>query len=160
MPGVNAGGRGRMEVSLRCHNSPRRNWVTGCGWRHAPQARGGLCENLKKESELETRHQTRKIDFWSSQTRGELAPYGGRSRWGPKDSIEDCVSPSYVETFNSKLIRRFRTWTRSRYVFSNSEIPMFYRNEYYMSVSHMAIFVYLTTQQFPLLHLQHVGNRF
>ena len=38
-----------MEVSLRCHNSPKRTEVTGCGWRHAPEARGGLCENLKRE---------------------------------------------------------------------------------------------------------------
>ena len=53
------------------------------------------------------------------------------------DSIEDCVSPPYVETFNSKLIKRFRTWTGSRYVFSNSEIPMFYRYEHYMSISHI-----------------------
>ena len=46
--GVNAGARGRMDVSLRSHNSPRRYWVTGCGWHHAPEARGGLYENLKK----------------------------------------------------------------------------------------------------------------
>ena len=46
--GVNAGARERMEVSLRCHNSPRRYWVTRCGWHHAPEARGSLCENLKK----------------------------------------------------------------------------------------------------------------
>ena len=39
--GVNAGACGLMEVSLRCHNSPRRYWVT-------PEARGSLCENLKK----------------------------------------------------------------------------------------------------------------
>ena len=53
---------------------------------------------------------------------------GGRSSWGPneQDNIEDYVSPPYVETFNSKLIKRFRTWTRSRYVFSNSKIPMFF----------------------------------
>ena len=38
-----------------------------------------------------------------------------------------CVSPPYVKTFNSKLIKRFRTWTRSRYVFSNFEIPMFFK---------------------------------
>ena len=55
------------------------------------------------------------------------------------DSLEDCVSPPYVETFNSKLIKRFRTWTRSRYVFSNSEIPMFYRYEHYMSISYIAL---------------------
>ena len=124
--GVNAGARGRMEMSVRCHNSPSRNAVTRCGWRHAPEARRGLYENLKKVRESSTRRQTRRIDFWSSQTQGKLAPYEGRTWWRPNDSIEDCVSPPYVETFNSKLIKRFRTWTRSRYVFSNSEIPMFF----------------------------------
>ena len=29
--GVKAGARERMEVSLRCHNSPRRYWVPRCG---------------------------------------------------------------------------------------------------------------------------------
>ena len=64
--------------------------------------------DLKKVRELNTRRQTRRLDFWSSQTQGELAPYGGCSRWGPNewDSIEDCVSPPYVETFNSKLIKK------------------------------------------------------
>ena len=42
-------------------------------------------ENWKKVVELKIRRQTRRIDFWSSQTRGELAPYGGRSRWGPNE---------------------------------------------------------------------------
>ena len=82
--GVNAGARGRMEVSLRCHNSPRRYWVTGCGWRHAPEARGG-CVRIWREKESGTRRQTRRIDFWGSQTRGELAPYGGHTRWGPNE---------------------------------------------------------------------------
>ena len=39
--------------------------------------------DLKKVRELSTRRQTRRIDFWSSQARGELAPDWGRSRWGP-----------------------------------------------------------------------------
>ena len=71
--GVNGGARGWMEVSLRCHNSPRRYWVTRCWWRHVPEARGSLCENLKK-MRVEIRHRTKTVDFWSSQTRGELAP--------------------------------------------------------------------------------------
>ena len=40
-----------------------------------------------------------------------------------------------------KVNKNFRIWTRSRYVFSNFEIPMFYRYEYYMSISHMALIV-------------------
>ena len=43
-----------------------------------------------------------------------------------KTAEQDCVSPPYVETFNSKLIKRFRAGTRSRYVFSNLVNPMFY----------------------------------
>ena len=63
------------------------------------------------------------------------ANFGGRSRRRPFEMgaklisvlfIEDCVSPPYVETFNSKLIKRFRTKTRSGYEFLNSEIPMFF----------------------------------
>ena len=67
--------------------------------------------DLKKVKGVETRHWTKTIDFWSSQTRGELAPYGGRSRWGPDEeaSIKRlCLSP-YVETINSKVMKRFCT---------------------------------------------------
>ena len=124
-------------VTQRCHNSPRWNGVTECGWRHAPETHRGLCENLKKVRELSTRRQMRRFDFWSLQTRGELAPYGARwgetnlcALWGPLEMgikwIEDCVSPPCVKTFNSKLIKRFCTWTRSCYMFSNFEIPMFF----------------------------------
>ena len=83
--GVNAGAREQMEVSLRCHNSPRRYWVTRCGWRHAPEARGSLCENLKK-IRVGFWTPNEKDQFWSSQARGEFAPYGGgRSSWGPNE---------------------------------------------------------------------------
>ena len=68
--------------------------------------------DLMKFTELKFRHQTRRIDFWSSQTRGELAPY---------------VSPPCVETFNSKVIKKdFLPEQTSRYVFSNFEIPIFF----------------------------------
>ena len=67
--------------------------------------------------------------------------------------MENCVSPPYVEIFNSKLIKRFRTWTRSRYVFSNSEIPMFYRYQHYLSISQIAVSDYAT-----LSPHQHITN--
>ena len=57
-----------MEVSLRCHNSPRRNGVTGCGRRHAPEARGGLCENLKK------------VTGWVLDAKPEGSTFGARRR--------------------------------------------------------------------------------
>ena len=65
-----------------------------------------------------------------------------------KTSVEDGVSPPYVETFNSKLIKRFCTWTGGRYVFSNFEIPMFYRYEHYMSISHIALIVNMVQRRF------------
>ena len=124
LPRARAGGR-------RCHSDVTKvRDETGDGVRVTSRTGSvqRFMENWKNVRELNTRRQTKRFDFCSSQTRGELAPYGGRSRWGPNeyDIIEDCVSPPYVETFNTKLIKRFRTWTRSRYVFSNFEIPMFF----------------------------------
>ena len=93
--GVNAGARERMEVSLRCHNSPRRYWLTRCGWRHAPEARGSLCENLKK-IRVGFWTPNKKDQFCSSQARGELAPYGEplelEARWIRQDR-RLCLSP-------------------------------------------------------------------
>ena len=65
---VNAGAPGRMEVSLRCHNSPRRNGLTGCRWRDAPEARGGLCELW------------RKLTSWELDTKREGSTFGARRR--------------------------------------------------------------------------------
>ena len=138
----------------RCHsdvimvrNEPR--WQGAGDVTH--RKRVEVCVRIWREKGSGTRRQTRRIDFWSSQVRGERAPYGGRTRLGPNewDGIENCVSPPYVETVNSKLIKRFRTWTRSRYVFPNFEIYMLYRDQHSMSISpipHMAIFVYMATQ--------------
>ena len=78
-----------------------------------------------RESRLDTGR--RRSTFGARRREANLRPMGDRSRWGPNelDSI-DYVSLPYVETFNSKLMKRFRTWTRSRYVFSNIEMPMFF----------------------------------
>ena len=117
-------------ATQRCHNCPRwRNGVTGCEWRHAPEARGGLWEIWRKLESWKTRRRTRRFDFWGSLRRDEFARRGIRTRSGAKwiRRHSEIVSLSpYVETFNSKLIKRFHTWTRSPYVFSNFEIPMFF----------------------------------
>ena len=116
-----------MEVSLTCHNTPRQN-----GWRSASDVthrkRAEVCGDLNKVEELKLDTGRRRSTFGARRREANLRPMRGRSSWGPNeyDSIEDCVSPPYVETFNSKVIKRFRTWTRSRYVFSNSGIPMFF----------------------------------
>ena len=136
--GVNVGARRRIKVSLRCHNNQRRNTVTGCEWCHAQEARGGLCENLKSQGRvLDAKREG--STFGARRREANLRPLG------PLELGAKWIR-QHVETINSKLIKRFRTWTRSRNVFSNSEIPMFYRNQHSMSISpisHMAIFVYM-----------------
>ena len=80
------------------------------------------------EERVETRHQTRRFDFWGSLRRDEFAHYGHRARWGPdeKDSIERlCLSPYVEEPLNSKVIKRFVPELRSRYVFFVFRDPMF-----------------------------------
>ena len=123
---------------------------TGSVWR--------FVGDLKKVRELSARHQTRRSDFWSSQTRGELAPYGGALELGAKwirQHSKICVSPPYVETFNSKLIKRFRTWTNKSlrvFEFRDSYILyMFYRYEHYMSISQMVLIVAIVHFEWPSL---------
>ena len=107
--------------------------------------------DLKKVRELEIRFRTETVDFWARSGETILRAMGAVQDRGQMDKTAywDCVSPPYVETFNSKLIKRFRTWTRSRYVFLNFEIPMFFICSMYMcykhamSILHMAIFAYL-----------------
>ena len=93
--------------------------------RDGKQGYGGF-GGFRKKSEAKRR--TRRFDFWGSLRQDEYARYGRRARWGldEKDSIEKlCLSP-YVETFNSKIIKGFVPKQRSRYVFSNFEIPMIF----------------------------------
>ena len=100
-------------VTQRCHNSPRQNGVTGCKW-ITHRKRAEVFGNLKKVKRVETRRRTRRFDFWGSLRRDEFSRHGCRTRYGPDEehSIKRlCLSP-YVETFNSKVIKGFRTWTK------------------------------------------------
>ena len=145
-----------MEVSLRCHNTPRQN-----GWRGAGDVthrkRAEVRVRIGRKSESGIRRQTRRIDFWSSQTRSELTPYGGRSKRGPLEMGANwirqhrrlCFSSlrrnlsfkvnKKVSYLNKKSLRVFEF--RDSYV-----LYMFYRYEHLMSISpilHLAIFVYM-----------------
>ena len=101
-------------VTQRCHNSP--HWKWGYGVRVT--SRTGSARRIwgisKKVREFKTRRRTRRFNFWGSLRRDKFARRGGRTRLGPDEeaSIKRlCLSP-YVETFNSKVIKRFRTWTK------------------------------------------------
>ena len=70
--------------------------------------------NLKKVKRVETRCRTRRFDFWGLLRRDKFVRHGCCTRLGPEEeaSIKRfCLFP-YVETFNSKVIKRFRTWTK------------------------------------------------
>ena len=88
------------------------------GWQRANDVthrkRAEIFGNLKKVKRVETRRRTRRFDFWGSLRRDEFACHGCRTRLGPDEeaSIKRLCLSSYVETFNSKVIKRFRTWTK------------------------------------------------
>ena len=114
--------------------------MTECKWRHAPEARRGLWR-IERKSESWILDAKRGGSTFGAHRREANLCLMGAARDGVQmnDSIEDCVSPPYVETFNSKLIKRFRTWTRSRYVFSNFEISMFF----YVLCIYIYIYIYI-----------------
>ena len=93
--------------------------VTECGWRHAPEERGGFGEILKKSvSWDETCVGGRRLVFACSQRPLWRVPH--MLGWGAEEKarIERmCISLPYVETFNSKVIKGFVPEQRSRYVF-------------------------------------------
>ena len=94
----------------------------GCEWRHAPEARRGFGGFWKKKSvELRTRLRTGRVDFRGSLRPNEFMRYGRHTSWGAADGKANikrlCISLSYVETFNSKIIKGFKPELRSRYVF-------------------------------------------
>ncbi len=70
--GVNAGARGRMEVLLRCHNSPRRNEVTSRTGRVRR-----FCENLKKLESWVLDAKREGSTFGARRLEANLRPMGG-----------------------------------------------------------------------------------
>ena len=91
-------------------------WMTSC----TGSVRGGFWEIWEKSVELRTRHRTRRVDF---RLLAEARPVAlwrvPHVLWADGNaSIERlCISLSYVETFNSKVIKSFVPELRSRYVF-------------------------------------------
>ena len=107
----------RADVSLRDVTIARDGKrVTQYEWRHAPEVRGGFWVILKKSVswELDTER-----DGWHSLARGELCGECP-TKWGRADEkagIERlCLSPYVEKPLNSKVIKRFISELRSRYV--------------------------------------------
>ena len=142
--GVHAHVRG-ADVSLRDVTiAEMGNRVTECGWRHAPEARGGFWEILKKVSRVETRHQTRRLTFACSRRPWSGAARDGGDRWKSRNWKIVPLSPYVEKPLNSKVIKSFVPELRSRKCFSCFEIQcsmwyMYIFYEHYISTSHIRI---------------------
>ena len=107
------------------------NGARECGWRHAPEARRWFWEIWKSQLvESRTRHRTRRVDFRGSLRRDKFARYGSRTRWGggrwkSQNRKNAYHSPYVEEPFNSKVIKKFRSWTKKS-CFLCFRIPTFY----------------------------------
>ena len=103
------------------------NGVTQCEWRHAPEARGGFWEILKKSvSWDETFLGGRRLVFAETFVAGATRVGGGGGRWKSQHRKIVPLSPYVEETLNSKVIKSFVLEQRSRYVFFVFRDPMFY----------------------------------
>ena len=126
--------------------------VTECGWRHAPEERGGFLENLKKVCRVETGHRTRRLTFACSRRPSWRVPHVlGWDRWKNQHRNIVPLSPYVEEPLNSEVIKSFVLEQRSCKCFSNFEIPMFYLYGHSMYVSHMAVSGYGTNGYFSVM---------
>ena len=105
------------------------NKATDCGWRHAPEARGGFWGFWK--SQLVELSPASGEDGWLSLAHGGLAAdmhlwWGGGGRWKSQNRKNVYLSPYVEEPLNSKIIKGFVPELRSCKCFSCFEIPMFY----------------------------------
>ena len=142
---INAGVHARavgVDVSLRDVTIAKMgNGATENGWRHAPEAHGGLgdFEKVIEWSWVQPREKTvgfsllaeaRPVAFVAGATR-----VGAGGRWKSQNRENVYLSPYVEESLNSKVIR-FIPELRSRKCLSCFEIPMFYVYVIYMYISH------------------------
>ena len=108
------------------------NGATECGWRHAPEARGGFWGFWKKSvGWVEFCLGRRQLAFACSPKPGQWPCGGCRTRWGggrckSQNRKNVYLSPYVEEPLNSKVIKCFVPELRSHKCFSCFEIPMFY----------------------------------
>ena len=120
-------------VTQRCHNSL--SWETEsskCEWRHAPEARGGFWEILKKSvSWDETCFGGRRLFFACSRRPLWRVPHVlGVGRWKSQNRKIVPLSPYVEKPLNSKVINGFVPELRIRYVLFFFE----FRDSYVLSL--------------------------
>ena len=148
--GVHARARMRSgRVTERCHNSPRcETEITECGWRHAPEARGGFWEILEKSvSWDETCFGGKRLVFACSRIPLWRVPHVLEGRWNSQNRKIVPLSPYIEEPLNSKVIKSFVPEQRSRNVFfefRDSYVLCYICNERPMYISHIYVYGYGT----------------
>ena len=125
-------------VVHRCQNkNPIERLTSGCEWRHAPEARRGFWEILKKSvSWVESCLRRRRLTFACSRRPCDGWARDGGCWWESLNRKNVYLSPYVQEPLNLKVIKSFVAELRSRKCLSCFEIPMFY---VYMSISRMSI---------------------
>ena len=130
---------GGADVSIRDVTIAQiRNGARDCGWRRAPEARGGICEFWKSQL-VEFCLGRRRLAFVCSPKPGQW-PCGRRytccgGRWKSQNRKNVYLAPYVEEPLNSKVIKSFVPELRTRKCFSCFEIPMFYVYIYiYMNI--------------------------
>ena len=122
----------RARGGWTCHSDVKKNSQIGeYKWRHAPEARRGLREILKKSvSSVEFCLGRWRLAFACSPKPGQW-PCGGchtccGGRWKSQNRKNVYLSNYVEEPLNSKLIKSFVRELRSRTCFLCFEVPMFY----------------------------------
>ena len=153
---INTGVRAHVRsgrVTQWCHNSP--DGKRG----HAPEARGGFGEFLRKLVELSwDLPQEKTVDFrLLAEALGRCRTRWGGGRWKSQNRKNVYLSPYVEEPLNSKVIKSFVPEQRSR---KCSRVSRFlcsmlyiyiYIYEHYMSISHMAVSGYGTHSRLNIL---------
>ena len=122
------------------------NGASKCEWRHAPEARGGFWEILKKSvSGVESPLGRRQLVFACSRRpwAGVARDGGGEEKAGNRKNV--YLSPYVEKLLNLKVIKSFVPQLRSRKCFSSFEISMFYV---------IYIYIYIRTLYVHFTHIQ------
>ena len=137
--------RGGADVSLRDVTIAQMgNGARECGWRHAPEARGGFWGFWKSQLvELRTRLRTGRVNFRLLAKARTVAlwrmPYKMGCRWKSHHRKIVHLSPYVEKPLNSKVIKSFVPELRSRKCFCVSGFlcSIYICYEYSMYVSHI-----------------------
>ena len=96
-------------VTQRCHNSPRREMGDGVRMMSRTGSVRWIWGIWRKLSELKLDAERGGLTFGARWGETSLCAMGAAR---DKDRIVRLCRSPYVETFNSNVIKRFRTWTK------------------------------------------------